>query len=146
MNPHLEIAYNGSFDWSLWEFEIRSILDNKDEKEDRLGNKIFLIQVDDERAGFIWSSLQDKRKTLWIDSIVILPEFQGRGLGTKIIDLVALHYPEIDKIELGVQKTNKKALNFYKKIGFSQIEDIKIEYYNTFRMRKKLIRALSKVE
>ena len=61
----------------------------------------------------------------FISSLYVLPEFQGYGIGKKLL----LQAEEIaaklkhDKVWLGVMKDNIKALEWYRKIGFQFVEE-----------------------
>lgn len=135
MKSHLEFAYDGSFDWSTWEFEIRNIISNDVIGELYGENKIELILVNGDIVGIIWTSKQTD-ESLWIDTIIISPYYQGKGIGTKVIDLLPIRFVNITKIELGIQKTNDRAMKFYKKLGFIQEADSGMEYYKTYKMVK----------
>jgi putative acetyltransferase len=58
-------------------------------------------------------------------TIVIDPQFQGRGIGRSLFDAffswVEKEKPEILRIELIVRETNKRAIGLYESLGF-QIE------------------------
>lgn len=74
-----------------------------------------------------WMKLFDDKlnKKFFISSLYVLPEFQGYGIGKKLLleaETIAakLNY---DKLWLGVMKENIKALEWYKKIGFQFDEE-----------------------
>lgn len=59
----------------------------------------------------------------------IIQKYRGKGIGSKLISLTIEHAKNknnIEKIELEVFKSNKKAVEFYKKHGF-KIEGEKIK-------------------
>ena len=60
----------------------------------------------------------------------IHPEFQRRGLGTKLINRLLNHCAEneIEKIFLEVSSKNETALSFYQSIGFYTV-NIRKNYY-----------------
>lgn len=57
-------------------------------------------------------------------TIVVHPDFQGLGLGkqifTYLLTYIELHRKDILRVELIARESNKKAIEFYQKIGFQQ--------------------------
>lgn len=70
-----------------------------------------------------------------IHKIYILPETQGKGIGKKLIDYIALKAQNQKDIGiiLNVNKYNK-ALHFYLKLGFSNVKEEVIDIGNGFVM------------
>ncbi|TCD16332.1 ribosomal protein S18-alanine N-acetyltransferase [Oricola cellulosilytica] len=56
-------------------------------------------------------------------TITVAPEWQGRGLGRKLMDsvLAKAHGERIEAIFLEVDETNQPALSLYRKLGFFQV-------------------------
>ena len=65
----------------------------------------------------------------YITLVSILDSFNSKGIGTKLMDFLIndLKNKCFLKIELEVKKNNYIAINFYKKIGFTIIEE-KLQY------------------
>ena len=84
------------------------------------------LQVDqDNIKGFI-SIIENE----FIGALFIDVNYQGEGIGSKLIDYVTEKYGEL---ELAVYKDNERAVKFYKNKGFKVIkeqetEDSKIKY------------------
>ncbi len=76
----------------------------------------------------------------------ILPEFRGKGIGSKLLEKVIDKSREfgLEKIELHVYTSNKSAINLYKKFGFEEEGLIKKyrkldgEYFDCLAMAKFL--------
>ena len=141
MNHYLEQAFNGSFDWEQWENDVRKTILNQNEYETKFFDRVFLIHLTDQLntlIGFIWIS-RHLDNILWIDSFVILSEFRSKGYGSQVfkeIIKIAKNSPyKFKSIELGVQEENKKAIQFYKSLGFSEIPDLSMAYFNTMRLK-----------
>ncbi|MCR4279495.1 MAG: GNAT family N-acetyltransferase [Candidatus Zambryskibacteria bacterium] len=59
--------------------------------------------------------------SIYIGGIQILPEFQGKGIGTAILkDLIAESETTRIPITLEVHHANKRAISFYKNLGFRE--------------------------
>lgn len=69
-----------------------------------------------------WLKLfEDKiNKKFFVSSLYVLPEFQGYGLGKKLLNesYTIAKRKGFNKVWLGVMKQNEKALDWYKNLGF----------------------------
>lgn len=62
-------------------------------------------------------------ESIYIGGIQLLPEFQGKGIGTGIFnDLLSESNKTFVPITLEVHTVNKSALNFYLSLGFVEVE------------------------
>ena len=64
-------------------------------------------------------------KKFFVSSLYVLPEFQGYGLGKKLLyeAYSIAKQKQFKKIWLGVMKQNIKALEWYKNLGFIFVEE-----------------------
>lgn len=85
--------------------------------ENNYVSEIFLAYVNDSLAG--WLSLKNSKFDSSIDLIGVLPNFQGQGIGTKLI-LYANNYLDKNIVTLNTvtEGENISAINFYTKCGF----------------------------
>ncbi|WP_085707399.1 N-acetyltransferase [Pseudomonas sp. B35(2017)] len=69
-------------------------------------------------AGYIWFSVDND--SAFLSDIILLPEFQGKGIGKSFIcELVnELGALKISELELRVSPDNHRAMNLYRKLGF----------------------------
>ncbi|MDH5633513.1 MAG: GNAT family N-acetyltransferase [Gammaproteobacteria bacterium] len=77
---------------------------------------VYIIIADDADIG--WIALKRSDDSICITGIVLLPEFQGNGIGTRVIGGI-LHEARASSavVRLEVFKTNP-AVGFYKRLGF----------------------------
>jgi len=73
-------------------------------------------------AGYL--QLRDEGSRIHIQNIALLPEFRGKGIGTRLIgelqeEAAARGVP----LELGVFRTNAPARRFYERLGFAATGD-----------------------
>ncbi len=102
----------------------------------------FLVaKVDGKIVGFVagdanWFSRREKKKVGAIHEIVVDPEYQGMGIGTRLMEEILKYFKSkgLDTAELWVGDENYRAINFYKKFGFQE----KGRYNYWIRMTKKL--------
>jgi len=66
---------------------------------------------------------------IYIGGIQILPEYQGLGIGTKILENITKEAKIENKtIKLEVHKVNIRAIKFYKKLGFVVTSETEIQF------------------
>ena len=81
-----------------------------------------IIQVDGKDAGVL--RILETPESIKLDHIELLPEFQNKSIGTKIIkDLLS----KSKQINLQVLKTNP-AVELYKKLGFKIVDETELKY------------------
>lgn len=68
----------------------------------------------------------DGFSVLFIQDILVLPEYQRKGIGTKLLDSMLRLYPEVYQTELVTDNT-EKTVAFYKACGFAPLSDIGCE-------------------
>ena len=69
--------------------------------------------------------LEVGEKPVWLDSIAVAPDYQGRGLGTALA-YRALQEAKVDAdrpARLNVSSRNPRAISVYKRLGFSQCSE-----------------------
>ncbi|MFH5183613.1 GNAT family N-acetyltransferase [Paenibacillus sp. TAB 01] len=100
------------------------------EKEmDNISSQFFFIYDNEELAGYLKLNMDDAQSekmgdaSLEIERIYIRYKFQGKGLGTYLLNKAAETAIENSKkmIWLGVWEKNEKAIAFYTKMGFVQM-------------------------
>lgn len=80
---------------------------------------------------------------IYIYTLYIAKDFQGRGTGSKLLSEIVKKAKELKarKIFLDTIRTNKKAIDFYKKKGFKKAGSIN-DYYKDGKSRNALILSL----
>ncbi len=79
-----------------------------------------IIKQDDKVVAFL--SFINKQ----IAALLVDPNYQGRGCGKQLLDIVINKY-NCDTLEVFVK--NKQAFNFYVHVGFTKIGDAKEEIF-----------------
>ena len=75
----------------------------------------------------------DGYSVLFIQDILVLPEYQRKGIGTRLLKSMLGFYPEVYQTQLATDKT-EKTVEFYKSCGFLPYSEtgcegfIKIKY------------------
>jgi len=96
-------------------------------REDFESAQIQIIQAFSNDIGYLQLNLE--KNILHIVNILILPEFQNRGLGSEIIrDLIAKSRIKSCMLKLGVFKINTRAIGLYKTLGFKVCGESKTHF------------------
>lgn len=94
-------------------------------------------------VGFIGADIREKESTAWIATIGVLPEYQGRGIGGRLLEGCERRLDVIEqdgqkpgegrggiqRIRLSVRVSNAEAIRLYERAGYEQV-GIWRGYYN----------------
>jgi ribosomal protein S18 acetylase RimI-like enzyme len=98
---------------------------------------VYAIYDDERCAGFYW--IEERERVLHLHALILKSQFQGRGIGTKVLKMLSSEYDSRMKfIELGVHESNERAIRMYERNGFStvkRLDDLK------FRIMQKPMSA-----
>lgn len=117
-------------------------LENLTYEMEKLGH-VFWIAIDENKpVGYI--SAYEENNNLWIKKLYILPEKQGKGYGSHLMNSAINHFKGVKAICLFVNSDNKNAQAFYKAKGFEVVDTkpVKMGDYDfiDFIMSKSLIK------
>lgn len=79
----------------------------------------YVGKIDDVIRGFVVVS-KDERGRNFINSVYVKPDFQGQGLGTKLIQKAFEWLGNSEDIYLEVASHNDHAIHFYEEFGFKK--------------------------
>lgn len=109
--------------WGKWnEIDQRNRFNESMEKT---FDRIYIIMFNGERIGFYQGQVVNER-TYYIENICIIPEYQGKGIGTEILKSVINEYSD-KNIEIQYFKQNPVG-NLYKKLGFEPNGETEFHY------------------
>ncbi len=85
----------------------------------------FVAEVKGHVVGYARGKVNQDQNRFYLESLYVLPEFQGKGIGTELLKLVELKAKELQYLEiwLGVMVQNIPSLEWYKKLGFQFVEE-----------------------
>lgn len=90
------------------------------------GHRLYLISYNEEYVGFVHLGSRGCEID-WLEDIFVLPEFQGKEIGTcaiKLIEDIVKEYSETLYIEAAAR--NMRAIRLYQKIGYTCLNTITI--------------------
>lgn len=109
--------------WDSWDEDLQRVLFSRELKD--IEHQI--IVVNNKKVGIFALSVNET--SIIVDEIQILPEYQGKGIGTLIFsDIIASAQKEKTEITLRVLKVNFMAQRFYNKLGFEKIGDTETHF------------------
>lgn len=100
-------------------------------------SNVFLVTLDKEPIGTVSYELKDKDRA-YIDALTILPEYQGKGYASKVLEWLLIKLKGIKKVDLVTHPHNSKAISIYLKHGFV-IEGWKDNYFGDGEPRIELV-------
>lgn len=118
------------WNWESWFEDVeKAIFSNR--------HRVFVIETSKFSIGYLW--LNEEINSLWITAIVLQTKYQRLRIGQNVMNyLIKESYKEgKDSIELGVQRNNYAALQFYSKLGFLQFDHLKSANTDLVRLKLK---------
>jgi len=83
--------------------------------------QVYGIYQGDQLAGFYW--IEERDEILHLHSLVLREEFQGRGIGTQVLEMLERDYrSRMTAIELGVHQSNARAKLLYERLGYQTVK------------------------
>ena len=89
----------------------------------------FLALIDGRVIGLVYFSTNYQTKASTIETIGVLKEARGMGVGKKLLEKVFYYLVQkgFNKVSLEVDKENTTAISFYKSLGFTKLSETKTD-------------------
>ena len=87
------------------------------------GSLCILAAYEDEKLVGIIRAVGDGHSILFIQDILVYPEYQRKGIGTALMNALLEKYQKVYQIELATDNT-EKTIAFYKSLGFYPLHEI----------------------
>lgn len=136
-----------SYKNTLTEIQIENMLEkiysleNLTYEMEKLGHVFWIANDEKESVGYI--SAYEEGNNLWIKKLYILPDKQGKGYGSHLMNTAINYFKGVKAICLFVNSENTNAQVFYKAKGFEVIDTkpVKMGDYDfiDFIMSKSLV-------
>lgn len=82
-----------------------------------------LAAYEDEKLVGVIRGVGDGQTILFIQDLLVYPEYQRKGIGTGLMKAMLERYAHVYQIELATDNT-EKTIAFYKSFGFHNLSDI----------------------
>ena len=87
------------------------------------GSLCILAAFEEEKLVGIIRAVGDGHSILFIQDILVYPEYQRKGIGTALMKTMLDRYAHVYQTELATDNT-EKTIAFYKSLGFSPLHEI----------------------
>ncbi len=84
----------------------------------------YVAEIKKNIVGYARMKINEQQNRCYLESLYVLPEFQGKGIGTDLLKIVEQNALKnsFNQIWLGVMEQNIPSLEWYKKLGFQFVE------------------------
>ena len=82
-----------------------------------------LAAYEDEQLLGIIRTVGDGHTIVFVQDILVFPEYQGKGVGSALLQAILDRYSHVRQIELATDNT-PKTIAFYKSMGFREMSEI----------------------
>jgi ribosomal protein S18 acetylase RimI-like enzyme len=87
-------------------------------------------------AGFYW--IEERGNILHLHALVVKGEYQGKGIGTQVLEMLAAKYrQQMVIMELGVHESNARAKSLYERLGYRAVRHL--DELGFYIMQKTLV-------
>ena len=106
-------------------YSIPPLMQTLEDVQKEFQDGIILKATDD--TGVIVGSVRGytKDNTLYIGKLIVHPEYQGRGISTKLMQMIESQYPS-HRYELFTSDKSVKNLAIYEHLGYSRFKEISV--------------------
>lgn len=102
---------------------------NKDKLYRAVNNSLDLLTVwDDKKLIGLLRTVGDGETIIYIQDLLVLKQFQGNGIGRKLIDKIMQEYSDVRQKILLTDSTEKTEL-FYQTVGFEPVEEYNLKAF-----------------
>jgi ribosomal protein S18 acetylase RimI-like enzyme len=124
------------------DFSIPPLTQTIDEVREEFARGIFLKAVENEKiVGSVRAYIENE--TAYIGKLIVLPEKQNRGIGTKLLIAIARECPA-PRYELFTSTKSAKNIKLYERLGYVKFREQKIAGELVFVFMEKRGFAISK--
>ena len=92
-------------------------------KEAYAASLLTLAAYDGDRLCGIVRGVGDGVSVLYIQDLLVLPEYQRRGIGSKLLKQMLMAFPDVNQTVLLADDTETAAA-FYEKAGFRKVNEV----------------------
>jgi len=98
-------------------FNIQPLTQTLEEIEEECKEKIVLKAfIDGKIVGSIRANAFEN--SCWVNKLVVLPEFQRRGIGEKLLRKIENYFPKVEKFTLATGSKSASNIRLYEKLGY----------------------------
>lgn len=104
---------------------------------------VYVAEVNGKVVGFAnYSTVRDGGK-VELAAIYLYPEFQGKGIGTALMQQAVKELKGIKEIYINVEKDNKIGMNFYEAKGFETVKESDEEFNGHILKQVRMVKKVT---
>ncbi|MGT2799658.1 GNAT family N-acetyltransferase [Streptococcus marmotae] len=101
--------------------------------EQALANSLLVIAAfDQEKLVGLLRAVGDGASILFVQDILVLPDYQRRGIGRRLMEMLLASYPAIYQLHL-LTGREEKTMAFYESLGFKAVDELGCVAYTYVR-------------
>lgn len=108
------------------DYNIPPLIQTLEEIKSEFGEYSFLKAVEDDRIIGSVRARMITPDTLYIGRLIVHPDFQNQGIGSKLMEKIENKFPDAEGFELITGHLSLKNIKFYEKRGFEIFETKKL--------------------
>ncbi|WLR42417.1 GNAT family N-acetyltransferase [Bacillus carboniphilus] len=116
-------TYEGMIPTHIQENFLKNAYNDKSMIQRMERSHLYIAEIDQKIIGFANFSPVKEKGVVELFAIYLLPDFQGLGVGTALLDEGIKRLNGVKKIYINVEKDNQKGKNFYLSKGFKLVEE-----------------------
>lgn len=107
------------------DFNIQPLVQNLEEVKEEFSKKVFLKIVSEERiVGSVRAFVE--KESCFIEKLIVHPDFQGQGLGSRLIREIESVFAKCKRFELFTGHKSQKNIYLYTKLGYKGFKTQKV--------------------
>jgi ribosomal protein S18 acetylase RimI-like enzyme len=119
------------------DYDITPLTQTLDEIQVDFRKQIVLKAViDGEIVGSVRAYME--KGTCFIGRLIVHPDYQNQGIGTRLMHSVENHFKSADRFELFTGNRSEEALNLYRKLGYARFKDQKMDSHTIVYFEKQM--------
>lgn len=120
------------------DFKIPPLTQTLESIKSQYSDTIFLKAIVD---SMIVGSIRgvEKNGTCYISRLMVLPRFQGKGIGSAMLTEIENYFTEINRLELFTGSSSEHNIHFYKKHGYQEFKREPLSNENTLVYMEKRV-------
>lgn len=104
------------------DYSISPLIQTIDDLINEFDNNVILKAIDNNNIIGSLRAYED-RKTCYIGRVIVHPEYQNKGIGSRLMNEIEKYFPGVEKYELFTGYKDEKNLYFYNKLGYNKMKE-----------------------
>lgn len=135
-------TYEGIIPSSIQESFLNSAYSDEMMKRRLDVSSLYIAEADGKIVGFANFSKVKEEAEVELGAIYLLPEHQGKGMGTALLNAGINNAQNASKVLVNVEKENETGVNFYQAKGFNKLTEFEDDLEGHITIMIRLVKDL----